>query len=580
MKKSLLTLLIILFLPLTILSQVTFTDVAVTLGVNDPGAAQGVVFVDVNNDGFLDIFLVNNRNPNKLWINNNGTAFTEQSTAWGVNYSGPVRGISCADFNNDGFIDVMIGNYSYSNPDTTLLLYKNTSASFINFTTNAGLNFMAWGGSINWLDYNNDGKIDAVFANDGIPPHYNYLFRNDNLTSFTNAAYQVGLTDSNSTLCLASGDYDNDGDIDLFCGNQTLIPGPASNYLYRNNGDSTFTDVTQTSGLVTTFYSWGAEWGDYNNDGYLDLYVANYTGMNQLFRNNGNGTFTNVTLTLGLNDAGQSYSCGWADYDNDGDLDLYVAKGQNNADKMYRNDDTIFTDVASQAGMGDLRHSSCISWGDFNNDGFMDLYLNNNGTENRLYQNNAGNSNHWIIFKLIGVNTNRSAIGSRVTVVTGSLRQIREVEGGSGGKGQNSLPVEFGLGNASVIDSVIVRWQSGLVQNFTIINPDRIITLIEGQSIGIKNISAGIPNEFKLYQNYPNPFNPVTKIKYDVNKEIHVTLRVYNILGKEVVTLVNKLLQPGSYEAVFDGKNFAAGVYFYTLMAGYFRDTKKLVLIK
>ena len=589
MKHKLLTFVLLLITPLFVLSQVTFTDVSVALGVNDAGASQGVVFIDVNNDGFLDIFLVNNRNPNKLWINNNGTAFNEQTSAWGVNFSGPGRGISAADFNNDGFIDIMIGNYSYSNPDTTIILYKNTGTSFINFTTNAGVNFMAWGGSINWFDYNKDGKIDVAFANDGIPPHYNYLFRNDNLTNFTNVAYSVGLTDSNSTLCLATGDYDNDGDLDLFCGNQTLIPGPASSYLYRNNGDGTFTDVTQASALTSNFYTWGAHWGDYDNYGDLDLYLANYTGINQLYRNNGNGTFTEVALSLGLNDAGQSYSCGWADYDNDGDLDLYVAKGQNYADKMYRNDGTTFTDVSTQVGMGDLRHSSCISWGDFNNDGFLDLYLNNNGTENRLYKSNAGNSNHWIIFKLVGVTTNRSAIGSRVTVVTGSLRQIREVEGGSGGKGQNSLPVEFGLGSAGIIDSVIVRWQSGLVQSFTNIDPDTILTITEGQSIGIKNITSGIPKEFKLEQNYPNPFNPVTKIKFSVSplpggvsegRGGLVKLIIYDILGNEVTTLVDAQLKPGTYEVDFDGTNFASGIYYYRLTAGEYIETKKMIFIK
>jgi len=217
------------------------------------------------------------------------------------------------------------------------------------------------------------------------------------------------------------------------------------------------------------------------------------------------------------------------------------------------------------------------------------LYLNNNGTENRLYKNNAGNSNHWIIFKLVGVTTNRSAIGSRVTVVTGSLRQIREVEGGSGGKGQNSLPVEFGLGSAGIIDSVIVRWQSGLVQSFTNIDPDTIITITEGQSIGIKNTGTGIPKEFKLEQNYPNPFNPTTKIKFNISplpggvsegRGGLVKLIIYDVLGREVATLVNEQLKPGTYEVEWDASNYPSGVYFYNLTAGVFKDTKRMMLIR
>jgi hypothetical protein len=563
-------------------SQVTFTDVSVTLGVNDPGAAQGVVFVDVNNDGFLDIFLCNNANQNKLWINSNGTSYSDQSVAWGVDYTGPGRGISVADFDNDGKVDVMIGNYN-----AALILYKNTGTAFTDYTTTAGINFTGWGGSINWFDYNIDGKVDAVFANDGIPPHYNYLFRNDNLLSFTNVAYSSGLSDSNSTLCLASADYDNDGDLDLFCGNQTVIGTVYTSWLYRNNGNGTFTDVTAASGLTCPFYTWGAEWGDYNNDGWMDIFTGNTNGLILLYKNNGDGTFTEVAASVGINDQGQTYSGGWADIDNDGDLDLYLAKAQNYADKMYRNDGATFTDVGTQVGMGDLRHSSCISWGDYNNDGWMDLYLNNNGSENRLYKNNGGSNNKWVQFKLIGVISNKSAIGSRVTIKTGALTQIREVEGGSGGKGQNSLPVEFGIGAANIIDSVIIRWQNGLIQRFANVNPNYIYSIIEGQPLDVKNAGAIVPEKFMLYQNYPNPFNPSTVISYSVGipsgqlaVSSYTKLTVYDLLGREVATLVNEQLKPGTYEVEWDGSNFASGIYYYKLIAGDYSETRKMVMVK
>jgi hypothetical protein len=566
----------LLSLPLTfVTAQVTFTDVAVQMGVNDVGAAQGVVFLDVNNDNYLDIYLVNNANANRLWINNNGTSFTDASAIWGVNNNNAGRGCSAADYNNDGLIDIVIGNYNQN-----LILYKNIGSSFVNFTTNAGLSFMSWGGSVNWFDYNSDGKIDFVFANDGIPMHYNYLFKNLDLISFSNVAYQSGLIDSTSTLCIATGDYDNDGDIDIYMGTQTNSGLNGTGFLYKNNGNGTFADVTIASGLVTVYYNWGAEWGDYNNDGYLDLFLANYTGLNQLFKNNGNGTFTDVGTSMGVADAGNSYSCGWADYDNDGDLDLYVAKAQNIQDKLYRNDGTIFTDVSTQAGMGDLRHSSCISWGDFNNDGFLDLYLNNNGTENRLYQSNAGNSNKWIILKMQGVNSCRSAVGTRVTIKTGSLTQIREVEGGSGGKGQNSLPIEFGLGTASIIDTLRVKWTSGLVQNFTNVQPNRIISIIEGQPLDITSENKNIPANYKLQQNYPNPFNPETKIRFEIPKSSFVSLKIFDLLGKEVRTVVNKNLTAGEYEFNFNSENLNSGIYFYKLTAGNFVQTKKMLMIK
>lgn len=556
-------------------SQVTFTDVAVTYGLNDPGNGQGAVFLDIDNDGYLGLYLVNNGSSNKLWKNNSGTSFTDISSTWGVNYSGAGRGCSAGDFDNDGLIDIMTGNFNQ-----TLILYKNSGNSFINFTTNAGISFTSWGGSINWFDYNMDGKLDAIFGNDGVPYHYNYLFRNDNLLSFTNVAYPQGITDSTSTLSIASADYDNDGDLDLFCGTQTNY-GPATNFLYRNNGNGTFTDVTVSSGLVTNLYTWGADWGDFDNDGDMDLYLANSNGVNQLFRNNGNGTFTEVGSLYGVADPTQSFSCGWADYDNDGDLDLYVANASTGVDKLYRNDGSTFTDVAATVGTDDTRHSACISWGDYNNDGFMDVYLVNNGAENRLYKNNAGNSNKWLIMKLIGVNSNRSAIGVRVKVKTGSLTQIREVSGGSGGKGQNSLPVEFGLGSAAVIDSLIVRWPSGLMQGFANVTPNQIITLIEGQPLGGINPSPKLPERFRLEQNYPNPFNPKTIINYKLPITNYVSLTIYNVLGKVVAELVHEKQSAGSYKVEWDGSNYPSGVYFYTLTAnGSYIETIKMVLIK
>ena len=343
----------LLYFQTEVKSQIMFTDVGVQMGVNDAGAAQGVVFLDVNNDGYLDIYLVNNANPNRLWLNSSGTSFTDVSAAWNVNNTNAGRGCSVADYNNDGYIDILVGNYNQ-----LMILYKNTGTTFLNFTASANLVLTGWGGAINWFDFNNDGKVDFLFGNDGVPYHYNYLYRNDNLITFTNVAIPSGIVDSTSTLCFCSGDYDNDGDIDIFCGTQTNSGLTGTGFLYKNNGNGTFTDVTLASGIITNYYTWGAEWGDYNNDGYLDLFLANTTGYNQLYKNNGNGTFSEVATSMGVNDPGQSYSCGWADFDNDGDLDLYVARGQGYSDKMYRNDGTIFTDVTTQVGMGDLRHSS------------------------------------------------------------------------------------------------------------------------------------------------------------------------------------------------------------------------------
>lgn len=575
MRKKILPFLFVLAFSSVLSAQVTFTDVAPSLGVNNNGAAQGCIFIDVNNDGFLDIYVLNNNTTNKLYINNGGAAFTESASTWGLASSFPGRGTSFADYNNDGYPDIVVGNWQ-----TAIVLYKNLGTSFIDDAAASGVALMSWGGSTSWLDFNKDGKIDFAFGNDGVPYHYNYFFKNLDLTHFTNVAYPIGLTDSLSTLTISSADYDNDGDLDIFFGSQTTMPAVGTGVLYRNNGDGTFTDVSVASGLITFSYSWGAAWGDYNNDGYMDLALANTNFNSQLFRNNGNGTFTEVTDSLGISDCASSYSCGWADVDNDGDLDLYFARGLNTPDKLFRNDGTIFSNIATTAGTADTRHSSCITWGDYNNDGFLDLYLNNNGYENRLYKNNHETNYKWFILKLQGTTTNRSAIGSRVIVKTGNVTQIREVEGGSGGKGMNSLPVEFGLKQAAIIDSVIVKWQSGLVQTFVNIPVNQNLTLIEGGTIGVSGIGEILPGNFSLSQNYPNPFNPSTTIKFEVPKSAFVSIIVYDLLGREVKRLVNENRNAGTYEVNFDGSNLTSGIYFYKMTAGDFSETKKLMLVK
>jgi len=237
--------------------------------------------------------------------------------------------------------------------------------------------------------------------------------------------------------------------------------------------------------------------------------------------------------------------------------------------------------VAAIAGTNDTRHSACISLGDYNNDGWVDIYLVNNGSENRLYKNNGGNNNKWVILKLTGVISNRSAVGTRVRLKTGSLNQIREVQGGSGGKGQNSLPLEFGLGSASVIDSIIVRWPSGTIQGFANVSVSNTYSLTEGGVlVGVNQTGTEFPKDFLLGQNYPNPFNPGTVISFQLAVNSFTTIKIYDALGREIQTLVDEELQAGTYEVNFEGPNLPSGVYFYKLEAENFTDTKKMILVK
>ena len=558
MKKVFL-ILIVACLLVTILCGVGFNDISITAGVNDSGNGQGVLSFDYNNDGLLDIYLVNNGQTNRLYKNLNGETFSDVGAIFGVNYTGNGRGCAAGDYNNDGFTDLIIGNWTQ-----LLILYRNDFTAFSNVTSEAGINLQTWGGSINWFDYDNDGKLDCYVGNDGVPSHNNYFFHNEDLTSFTDIAASIGLVDDRSTLAVASADYDNDGDIDFFIGNQT---GSPTGVLYRNDG-TTFTDVSIISGLVTYSFSWGADWGDYDNDGDLDLYVCNSNNNNQCFRNNGDGTFNEVAESLDIDDPSQSFSCGWSDYDNDGDLDLYVSNGQSGIDKLYENYGFTFANVISTSGIAGNQHTGSFTWCDFNNDGFLDLYLSNNGSANNLYLSNAGNSNNWIVMKLEGVFSNRSAIGTRVRIIAEGQSQIREVQGGSGHNGQHSLPVEFGIGQAAIIDSIVINWPSGIEQIVTGITPNQILEITE-QTTTTEDY-PNVATTIGLQNNYPNPFNPTTTISFSLQNNSNVKLSIYNIKGQKVKQLLINQLSAGEHSVVWDGrdsngKRVSSGIYFYKL---------------
>jgi hypothetical protein len=265
---------------------------------------------------------------------------------------------------------------------------------------------------------------------------------------------------------------------------------------------------------------------------------------NNLYRNmfieTGSPVFEKITAGDLVNDPGYSYGFAWGDWDADGDLDIFTARTYNENE---------------------------------NNSAFL----------------NDGNSNKWLEIKLTGVNTNKSAIGTKVRVKAAinnvSRWLARVVEGQSGYCGQN-LDLHFGLGDADVIDSIKVEWLSGLDEYFTNVGVNQIIRIVEGQGIiGIHQNGTEIPGGFKLYQNYPNPFNPVTKIRFDIPADVkgeisNVKMEMYNILGEKVGILVNQNLNPGSYEVEWNGVNFASGVYFYKLTAGKFSASKKVILSK
>jgi len=484
------------FYPEAALSQVTFTDVTEAAKVGNSARGMGAAWGDYNNDKLLDLYVSNYKDKNILYQNNGGGIFSDVTDKAGVGNTDASADIAWGDYNNDGFLDLFLVNDVGPGYGAKKVLYKNNGdGTFTNVAKEAGVENIGFGIGVAWSDYNNDGYLDAFVTNnahvmicDGQP---NKLFRNKADGTFEDVTGVTGVEDLGNGMGVAWCDYDNDGDQDIYVLNFDNYdfnpPENTPSILYKNNGDESFTRVADSAGVTNAMGGFGVAWGDYNNDGFMDIFIANLkdiypSAKNVLFRNKGDGTFTDVTDSAGVGDVDESTEVTWVDYDNDGDLDLHVVNGgigASQASVLYRNNgNDTFTDIAEEAGIRYVGHAEGASWGDYDNDGDMDLYLVNYGEPNVLYRHN-GNSNHWIIIKTVGTTSNKAGIGARVKVTTGAISQIREVDGGSGFCSQDSLWVHFGLGSSETIDTLEIKWPGGKVQALSNVKADQMQTIVE-----------------------------------------------------------------------------------------------------
>ncbi|MDB4444160.1 CRTAC1 family protein [bacterium] len=446
-------------------AEIPFTDVASISGVNKGGRGAGAAFGDFDNDGYLDIYVVNNAQSNALYHNDKTGIFTDVTDIAGLNHPGTGVAAAIADYDNDGDLDIYLVNRLEPN-----ILYRNNGdGTFTDVTSAAGVGGAGEGAGASFGDYDRDGYLDIYVTRRGP----NILYRNNGDGTFTDVTALSKVGNPGWSVGVAFGDYDNDGDLDIYLTNNL----DQTNVLYRNNSDGTFSDVTESAGVGDTGNGMGTTFGDYDNDGDLDIYVANW-GRNVLYRNNGDGTFADVSKTSGTDDIGNGVGAVFSDYDNDGDLDLYVVNWGHPHIVYSNNGGGHFTSIVTALRPDDTG-GGALAAGDFDNDGDMDIYeLGTNNQSNALYRNDTA-TNNWLVVKTVGTVGNRDGIGARVRIVCGKLSMVREVGGGLGYGSQESLPVEFGLGGYSRADRIEVTWPTGKRTTLTEISANQVITIKE-----------------------------------------------------------------------------------------------------
>ncbi|MBI1224927.1 MAG: hypothetical protein GC192_06785 [Bacteroidetes bacterium] len=525
--------------------QLIGTDIGLEGGGDDWGASWG----DYNNDNYPDLFVTTHdpNQPNALYRNNGNGSFTKVSTApFSTDLASSVSS-SWGDYDNDGDLDLYVGN----NIGFENYLYRNEGGE--NFTKVLGdpiVSSTGYSHGVSWGDYDNDGFLD-MFVAVYWETAFNLLYHNNGDGTFSEVTNNAITNEASRSVSGVWGDYDNDGLLDLFVANT----GGQNNSLYHNAGGGNFQRVTTGTIVNDGGSSVGASWADYNNDGYFDLFVTNAGNEPcYLYQNNGNGTFTKITTGNIVTDRGNAHGSAWADWDNDGDLDLFVARdGDNNS--LYRNDgNDSFTSIQNEITTAG-GFSFGAAWADYDHDGDLDLFVaNREGTGNFFYKNLKGTCKNWTSIKLIGTNSNKSAIGAKILVtatINGqSVTQIRMISGQTGGGtgGQNSLVASIGLGNASVIASIQVIWPSGYRQTLSNQAVNQFLVITEddaaevsgqvyyeenidcnsgsglpqaAQSANYRSVQAGNWNSASTWAggvvpSYSNIFNKTISIEHDV----------------------------------------------------------------
>ena len=498
----------------------------------------GVAIFDYDNDGWPDIFIVNGTKlegfhdgkapTNHLYHNNDDGTFTDVTEKAGLARTGWGQGVCVGDYDNDGWEDLYVTYYGKN-----VLYHNNGNGTFTDVTDKAGVggSGKAWGTGCAFVDYDRDGHLDLMVANyvdfdlstapapgdrttclwkgvpvmcgpQGLPGSKNILYHNRGDGTFEDVSSKAHIdrTTGHYAFSVTTLDYDDDGWPDIF-----VACDSTPSILYHNNHDGTFTDVAITAGAAfnedgRSQAGMGSTAADYNGDGRLDIFKTNFSDDTAtLYRNNGDGTFDDVTYPagLGLNTQYLGWGTMFFDFDNDGWPDLLLVNGhvypevdsqhlgsnfQEPRILYHNNGDGKFTDISANSGPGIITPSSSrgLAVGDLWNDGRMSAVISNMNAPPSLLVNQVRSTTHWVAFRAIGTKSNRDGIGARIRMKVGPRVSIDEVRSGSSFISNNDMRVHFGLGAATKIDWVEVRWPSGLLEKFEGPAVDSIHTLREG----------------------------------------------------------------------------------------------------
>lgn len=474
---------------------------------------RGSAWCDYDNDGLLDLYLTHfgvfeaggeyKGSPNQL-LKNNGDAQFEDVTTYELEaQSGLSHHATWADIDNDGLPDLYVSQSSNSGLEHSVLMHHETSGDFSDITDGDPLSMDGiLPRGVGWQDVNNDGLVDFLVAVSGGDLKKNRLLINSGNGVFT-LQESVLSEEMHESRSIGWCDYNNDNLPDVYITNGAEDHSDEStrlNQLFTNIGGGIWIDKGGFAGVDDAGHGRGQAWGDINNDGFMDLFVGNQKGSdtggghNRMYLNNGDGTFETITNSAGLLESYRTRCVSMADFDNDGFLDIYVVNFGNALppNHLFRNNgDETFTEVAiGTPAAGGLQNGSSATWADYDNDGWIDLYIVGGSSEvpgvgmNRLVRNENHNGNHWLEVELCGVISNRTAIGARVTITHRNnsnelVTQMRDIQSGSGYNSAHMLRAHFGLGSSDQIMDLTVRWPSGVVHTISNQPVDKMVRVVE-----------------------------------------------------------------------------------------------------